>query len=86
MLLLCKNNSKQLLLNVKKANEQYSNFELKPFTKSHDRFLIIDKNEVYHIGASLKDLGKKPVVSEIEPWFAFSKLAKSSVKIIDNEN
>lgn len=84
VLLLSKYNSKQLLLDVQKANEQYGNFELKPFAKSHDRFLIIDKNEVYHIGASLKDLGKKPAVSEVEPWFAFSKMDKSSVRIIDN--
>jgi hypothetical protein len=60
--------TKQLTLDVKKANEQYSHFELKAFTKSHDRFLIIDNTEVYHLGASLKDLGKK--------WFAFSKLEK----------
>jgi hypothetical protein len=39
---------------------------IKAFTESHDRFLIIDQNELYHLGASLKDLGKK--------WFAFSKL------------
>ena len=84
VLLLSKYNSKQLLLDVQKANEQYGNFELKPFAKSHDLFLIIDKNEVYHIGASLKDLGKKPAVSEVEPWFAFSKMDKSSVRIIDN--
>ena len=84
VLLLSKYNSIQLLLDVQKANEQYGNFELKPFAKSHDRFLIIDKNEVYHIGASLKDLGKKPAVSEVEPWFAFSKMDKSSVRIIDN--
>ena len=44
------------------------------FTKSHDRFLIIDHMEVYHLGASLKDLGKK--------WFAFSKLDKNSVSTI----
>ena len=42
--------------------------------QSHDRFLIIDNEEVYHLGASLKDLGKK--------WFAFSKLDKSSVSTI----
>ena len=71
VLLLTKTISKQLTLDVKKANEQYSNFELKPFTKSHDRFLIIDNTEVYHLGASLKDLGKK--------WFAFSKLEKNSI-------
>lgn len=66
VLLLTKNSTKQLKLDIKKANEQYGNFELKPFTKSHDRFLVIDEKEVYHLGASLKDLGKK--------WFAFSKI------------
>ena len=71
VLLLCKNVSKQLALDVKKAKEQYGNFEVKEFNKSHDRFLIIDESEVYHLGASLKDLGKK--------WFAFSKLDKNSV-------
>ena len=64
--------SKQLALDLKKANEQYGNFEVIPFSKSHDRFLIIDHREVYHLGASLKDLGKK--------WFAFTKLHEDSVK------
>jgi len=77
VLLLTKTISKQLTLDVKKANEQYSNFELKAFTKSHDRFLIIDNTEVYHLGASIKDLGKK--------WFAFSKLEKNSVETILKE-
>jgi hypothetical protein len=76
-LLLTKTISKQLALDVKKANEQYGNFELKTFTKSHDRFLIIDHTEVYHLGASLKDLGKK--------WFAFSKMDKNSVENILKE-
>ena len=75
-LLLAKNTSKQLMLDVQKANEQYGNFTLQPFDKSHDRFLIIDHKEVYHLGASLKDLGKK--------WFAFSKMDKSSVTTILN--
>jgi hypothetical protein len=66
------NTSKQLVLDLKKANEQYGNFEVIPFSKSHDRFLIIDHSEVYHLGASLKDLGKK--------WFAFTKLHEESVK------
>ena len=74
VILLSKNAGKQLLLDVQKANEQYRNFELIPFTKSHDRFLIIDNTEVYHLGASLKDLGKK--------WFAFSKLDAASVSSI----
>ena len=77
VLLLTKTISKQLTLDVKKANEQYPSFELQPFTKSHDRFLVIDNTEVYHLGASLKDLGKK--------WFAFSKLEKNSIATILKE-
>jgi len=72
--LLTKTINKQLALDVKKAKEQYGNFEIKEFNKSHDRFLIIDGSEVFHLGASLKDLGKK--------WFAFSKLDKYSVENI----
>jgi len=74
-LLLTKNISKQLSLDVQKADAQYGDFDVKQFTQSRDRFLIIDGgNEVYHIGASLKDLGKK--------WFAFSKMEKVSVASI----
>ncbi|MEO6832551.1 MAG: RhuM family protein [Chitinophagaceae bacterium] len=76
VLLLTKNINKQLDLDLKKANEQYGNFEMRHFAKSHDRFLIIDNKEVYHLGASLKDLGKK--------WFAFSKMDKNSVDSILN--
>jgi hypothetical protein len=71
VLLLTKTTHKQLQLDLQKANEQYGGFELKSFHKSHDRFLIIDDQEVYHLGASLKDLGKR--------WFAFSKLDTTSV-------
>ncbi len=60
-----RNISKQLRLDYQKYTSQYQNIELIEFKNSHDRFLILDKKEVYHIGASLKDLGKK--------WFAFSK-------------
>lgn len=74
--LLTKNINKQLALDIQKANEQYGNFEVKVFAQSHDRFLIIDGKEVYHLGASLKDLGKK--------WFAFSKLESKSVESILN--
>lgn len=77
VLLLSKTISKQLDLDVKKANEQYGNFELREFSLSHDRFLIIDDTDVFHLGASIKDLGKK--------WFAFSKLEKTSVANILNE-
>ncbi len=77
VILLTKINNKQLTLDIQKANEQYGNFELKHFDKSHDRFLVIDQTEVYHLGASLKDLGKK--------WFAFSKMDPSSVENIVKE-
>ncbi|MCD4790872.1 MAG: ORF6N domain-containing protein, partial [Bacteroidales bacterium] len=60
--------SKQFKLDTDKFNKQYPTLKLKQFSKAHDRFLIIDQNEVYHIGASLKDLGKK--------WFAFTKMDK----------
>jgi hypothetical protein len=74
VLLLTKNISNQILLDVKKANEQYPEFVLRKFDFSHDRFLIIDENKVYHLGASLKDLGKK--------WFAYTELNKNSVENI----
>lgn len=74
VLILTRKITKQLQLDLKKANEQYGNFAVKTFTRSHDRFLIIDGKEVYHLGASLKDLGKK--------WFAFSKMDKNSVENI----
>ena len=77
VLLLTKTMSNQLTLDVKKANEQYGNFEIGVFASSHDRFIIIDNTDVYHLGASLKDLGKK--------WFAFSKMDKSSVSNIIKE-
>ncbi len=57
--------SKQLRQDVEKHNAQYPGVTLHKYTKAHDRFLIIDE-EVYHIGHSLKDLGKK--------LFAFSKM------------
>jgi len=60
------NVTKQLALDLKRFNAQYPAVEINIFTKAHDRFLLIDNKEVYHIGASLKDLGKK--------WFAFSKI------------
>ena len=73
--MITKNISKQFKLDVKKYKEQYPNVELKEFKDTHDRFLIIDEKEIYHFGASLKDLGKK--------WFAFSKMDISSVKVLD---
>ncbi len=58
--------SKQMKLDIKKHNAQYPAVEIYAYKKAHDRFLILDKSELYHIGASLKDVGKK--------WFAFSRM------------
>jgi len=67
--------SKQLNLDLKKFNEQYEPIEIIEFSDSHDRFLIIDEKEIYHFGASLKDLGKK--------WFAFSKFDNTALEILN---
>ncbi len=67
--------SKQLKLDIEKYNQQYKKIELKKFDLSHDRFLIIDEKEVYHFGASLKDLGKK--------WFAVSKMDMDVLNIME---
>ena len=66
--------SDALKLDLQKHNKQYPPIEIEKYTKAHDRFLIIDDSEVYHIGASLKDLGKK--------LFAFSKLSISPKSIL----
>ncbi|MFA5232884.1 MAG: RhuM family protein [Sulfurimonas sp.] len=68
------NINKQLKLDYQKYQAQYKNIKLKEFKNAHDRFLIIDEKEIYHIGASLKDLGKK--------WFAFSKFEMEALEIL----
>jgi predicted XRE-type DNA-binding protein len=67
--------SSQLNLDLKKHNAQYPVVTITTFQRSHDRFLFID-SDVYHIGASLKDLGKK--------WFAFSKIGLDSNDLLKN--
>ena len=69
-----RNLSKALKLDLQKHNEQYAPIELRILKKAHDRFLIIDEKELYHIGASLKDLGKK--------WFAISKMELASFNLM----
>jgi len=61
-----KSNTKAFQLDLEKHNAQYPEIQIKAFSQSHDRFLLIDRKELYHLGASLKDLGKK--------WFAFSRM------------
>ena len=65
--------SPQLQLDIAKHNAQYPAIDVKEFTKSHDRFLILD-NQVYLIGASLKDLGKK--------WFAVSLMSETDPELL----
>ncbi len=67
--------SKILKQVLQKYNAQYQPIEIKKLKTSHDRFMIIDENTVYHFGASLKDLGKK--------WFAFSKLKIDADDILE---
>ena len=69
-----KNITQNLKQDLDKFNSQYEKIEIKKFDLSHDRFLIID-DDVYHIGASLKDLGKK--------WFAFSRFDKEGLKLLE---
>jgi len=69
-----KNISKQLALDLKKYNQQYLPISIETFKDAHDRFLIIDEKEIYHFGASLKDLGKK--------WFAFSRFETGAVDML----
>ena len=64
----------QLSLDVEKHNSQYAPIHIHVYRNSHDRFIIVDHHDVYHIGASLKDLGKK--------LFAFSKLEESAEAIL----
>ncbi|PZX53994.1 ORF6N domain-containing protein [Algoriphagus chordae] len=67
---------KQLRIDLDKYNAQYPPIQIQEFTKVHDRFLILDVKEIYHIGASIKDLGKR--------WFAFSKMDAGTVTILQN--
>ena len=65
---------KELAQDLKKHNAQYPPITIHQFADSHDRFLILDGENVYHLGASLKDLGRK--------WFAFSKMDKAGLKVM----
>lgn len=74
VILYTQNPSKSLIQDVQKFNEQYPPIEFKKFSAAHDRFIIIDETDLYHFGASLKDLGKK--------WFAFSKMDIGAVEML----
>ena len=67
--------SRQLSLDLQKHNAQYPPIEVTAFDRSHDRFLCIDET-VYHLGASIKDLGKK--------WFAFNRMEMPTTELLQN--
>ena len=69
-----KNINNQLQLDLQRYSSQYPAIEIELFSDANDRFLIIDDTELYHIGASLKDLGKK--------WFAFSRMDVEVVRML----
>ncbi len=75
-ILYTKTISRVLQLDLERHNSQYPPIQIRVLRESHDRFLIIDRKELYHIGASLKDLGKK--------WFAFSKLDEVMLDFVLN--
>lgn len=68
------NISKKLMQDIEKYNAQHKSIQLKTSNSYHDRFLIVDDNEVYHLGASLKDLAKKV--------FAFNKMDVNSLELL----
>ncbi len=73
--IITKTVSKQLRLDIKKYQAQYNNLQVKQSNNYHDRFLIVDNKEAYHLGASLKDLGKRV--------FAFSKIDIDMLRLED---
>jgi len=75
VIIYTKNVTKQLKLDLEKYNSQYEPVFIEEFSSAHDRFMIIDSETVYHIGASLKDLGKK--------WFAFSRFEKGALELLN---
>ena len=89
--ILTSNKSNIETLDIKKFNKEYPTLKVAKTNKFHDRFIIIDKKEMYHIGASIKDLGKKcfginkiedkeiieKIINKLESWLIMS---------IDDEN
>jgi hypothetical protein len=73
--IITKSISDQFKLDLKKFGEQYFPVEAKVLKNIHDRFIIVDGSIVYHVGGSLKDLGKK--------LFGFTKLDKAGFELIN---
>lgn len=73
--IITKNITKEIKLDIEKNNKQYNNINIYQYKDSHDRFLILDHKTIYHIGASIKDLGNK--------WFAFSKMEDENLELLN---
>ena len=72
-------------LDIQKFNKEYYNLKVAKTDKFHDRFMIIDNKDLYHIGASLKDLGKKCfAISKIEDMEYLEKISRLAWKILKN--
>jgi hypothetical protein len=76
--IITKSISKELKLDIEKYNKQNNNLSIYEYKNSHDRFLILDNKIIYHLGASIKDLGNK--------WFAFSKLEDDNFELLKRIN
>ena len=76
--IITKSISKELKLDIEKYNKQNNNLSIYEYENSHDRFLILDNKIIYHLGASIKDLGNK--------WFAFSKLENDNLELLGKVN
>jgi hypothetical protein len=76
--IITKSISKELKLDIEKYNKQNNNLSIYGYKNSHDRFLILDNKIIYHLGASIKDLGNK--------WFAFSKLEDDNFELLKRIN
>ena len=76
--IITKSLTKELKLDIEKYNKQNNNLSIYEYENSHDRFLILDNKIIYHLGASIKDLGNK--------WFAFSKLENDNLELLGKVN
>lgn len=74
VIIYCKKITQEMIVDLKKFNSQYAPITIKEFILSHDRFLILDQHDIYHFGASLKDLGKK--------WFAVSRFDNQAITFL----
>lgn len=74
VVIYCKKVTRELSVDLKKFNLQYPPVKIEEFSLSHDRFLVVDRHDIYHFGASLKDLGKK--------WFAVSRFDNQAVAFL----